>query len=130
MGEEMNAGDALIERLNEALPTRTLEGGVVQRSSWDERESALIEIARRQANDIEALETALVMQGTLVTGSTGQQRLNPIFAELRQQRQGLAKILTLLRMPDEGMGAGSGVSAVKSRAASARWDRERRRKAG
>lgn len=129
MSETRTAGDALVESLNASLPTKEVEPGVWQRSGWDEREAALIEIARRAANDIEALEMALAEQGPMVTGSTGQQRLNPIFAELRQQRQGLAKILSQIKMPDEGMGGASGTSAVKSRAAKARWDRPGLRRA-
>jgi hypothetical protein len=100
------AGEALAAQLNGALP----EGG-----EWDEREAALVDLARRQADDIEALERLLEREGPTVTGAAGQSRLNPVFGELRQQRLALSKILSGLRLPDEGM---SGVrDAVKRRRA-------------
>jgi len=107
---DQTAGDALAAQLNGALP----EGG-----EWDEREAALVDLARRQADDIEALERLLEKEGPTVTGAAGQSRLNPVFGELRQQRLALGKILSGLRLPDEGM---SGVrDAVKRRAAETRW---------
>ncbi len=68
-----------------------LNGALPEGGEWDERE------------------------GPTVTGAAGQSRLNPVFGELRQQRLALSKILSGLRLPDEGM---SGVrDAVKRRRA-------------
>lgn len=110
----MTAGNELVAQLNAALP-ETAEG----RAEWDERESALIDLARRQADDIEQLEALLRLEGSSVVGSTGQSRMNPAFAELRQQRLALAKILTGLRLPDEGYG--SSANRQQASAATARW---------
>lgn len=111
----VTSGDKLVALLNQSLP-----GG----AEWDEREQALIDLARRQANDIDQLERLLALEGASVTGSTGQSRLNPAFAELRQQRLALSRILGDIKLPDEGLGASKNVT--KSRAAHVRWDRVKR----
>lgn len=112
----MSAGSLLRQQMDGALPNG---------AEWDEREAALLSLAEAQADDIDALEKELEHQGPMVIGSTGQQRLNPIFGELRQQRLALSRILSDLRMPEEGMGKPK--NTVKQRAANARWDRERKR---
>jgi hypothetical protein len=106
------AGDRLVNQLNESLD----EG-----DEFDEREQALLDLARRQADDIEALEAALKTQGAMVTGSMGQERLNPIFGELRQQRTALARILGAVNFRDESDGTTSSKSVVRSRAAKRRY---------
>lgn len=105
-----DAGAALIAQINAALP---------ENGEWDERELAILDLARRQANDIADLETVLAGQGPLVKGSMGQERLNPAFAELRQQRLALGRLLESIRLPDEGMGHVP--DPKKSRAAATRW---------
>src|SRR5690554_3261573 len=112
----MSAGTELVAQLNSALPV-TDEGA----AEWDERESALIDLARRQADDIEKLERLLEMEGSSVTGSTGQARMNPAFSELRQQRLALAKILSGIRFPDEGYGSSS--NRQQAQAATKRWSK-------
>ena len=114
MAQLLSAGEQLVQLLNRALP----DG-----SEWDERESALLDLASHQANDIERLEQLLAEQGAAVPGSKGQPRLSGVFAELRQQRLALARLLSDLRMPDEVGAAQTGASIRKSRAARARWDR-------
>lgn len=104
------AGTELVAQMNGALPDE---------AEWDERELAILDLARRQADDISDLENVLDIQGPLVTGSTGQERLNPAFAELRQQRLALGKLLESIRLPDEGMGRVP--NAKKARAAATRW---------
>lgn len=89
-------------------------------AEWDERELAILDLARRQADDIAALEAVLAEQGPTVAGSMGQQRLNPAFAELRQQRLALGKLLESIRLPDEGM-LGKTPNVKKVRAAQTRW---------
>ncbi|WP_157487923.1 MULTISPECIES: hypothetical protein [unclassified Leifsonia] len=90
----MTAGSDLVAQMNGALPVG---------AEWDERELALLSLAQRQADDIELLEKVLKDQGPIVTGSMGQDRLNPIFTEVRQGRQALAKILEAIKLPDEGL---------------------------
>lgn len=80
----------------------------------------MLDLAARQADDIAALERLLAEQGPIVTGSTGQPRLSPVFTELRQSRLALGKLLAELRLPDEGLGSTRNVK--NRRSARARWD--------
>lgn len=112
-------GDRLVSDLTKGLPTRSGPNGV-ERAEWNEIESALLEVARRQANDIAALEAQLEADGLIVTGSKGQSRMSPIVTELRLSRQALVRVLAELRMPD----AGPLKNAAKQRAARARWNRD------
>lgn len=113
----MSAGDELVANLERALPVAP-EGMVAE---WNEIEVALIALARKQADAIEALELELSLSTLTVEGSTGQLRLNPIVAELRLQRESLKRTLAELRLPD----AGPLKNAAKQRAARHRWDREK-----
>lgn len=108
------AGDGLVTQLRAALPV-TDQG----HAEFTERELVIVDLARRQMNDIETLENLLAEQGATVVGSMKQPRLNPIFAELRQSRIALSRILAELRMPDEGFSDGKNVR--KQRAANHRW---------
>lgn len=114
MGKQIAAGDKLVRQFTDAL---------ADGEEYDEREVAVLDLARRQANDIAALEGQLEAEGGSVTGSTGQSRLNPIYAELRQQRLALAKILQSVKLPDEGLG--SSRNSQQQRAARSRWDRDK-----
>lgn len=112
-----SAGDVLAEQLSRALPQTA-----TARAEWNEIELAIIDIASHQADDVAQLEGLLAEQGATVMGSTGQERLSPVFAELRQSRLALAKMLGELRLPDQGP---MSKNPVKQRAANRRWDRER-----
>jgi hypothetical protein len=114
MTEEIAAGEKLVKQFTDAL---------ADGEEYDERETALLDLARRQADDIDALEAQLKLEGASVAGSMGQSRLNPIFAELRQQRLALAKILHDVKLPDEGLGASK--NSQQQRAARSRWDRDK-----
>src|SRR5438309_315332 len=72
-------------------------------ASWelDQREIALLELAGRQADDLERLEASIRQLGAFVTGSQGQQVLNPAVAEARQARQAIARLLGQIDLPDE-----------------------------
>lgn len=106
------AGQRLRDRIDAALV-----GGV----EWDERESVLLDLASAQADDVDRLERLLQLQGSTVTGSTGQERLNPVFTEVRQARVALSRLLLEVRLPDESTGVVRNVAKV--RAARSRWDR-------
>lgn len=93
---------------------------------WTAVELALVDLARRQADDIEALEAALAVEGLTVQGSQGQPRLNPVVGELRLSRLALLRMLSELRVSDQGP---LSKNPVKQRAANIRWDRERRDRA-
>ncbi|WP_164202368.1 hypothetical protein [[Micrococcus luteus] ATCC 49442] len=113
MPKQMSAGYKLVQQFTDALAPG---------EEYDERESALLDLARRQADDIDALEAQLKADGANVTGSMGQSRLNPIFAELRQQRLALGKLLHDVKLPDEGLGSSKNVQ--QQRAAQSRWNRD------
>ena len=91
---------------------------------FDARDLAMLYLCDRTAATIEKLEFELEEHGWVVEGSEKQPRLNPIVAELRQQRSALSGLLARINIP-------SGDEAPKSQqhqaAANARWDRVRRR---
>ena len=92
---------------------------------FEEHELAVLEVAARQADDVAALEALIVDQGMTVTGSTGQSRLNPAIAEVRQGRLALGKLLGLLALPDEFDRPATAASRTAQKAANARWSRKR-----
>ena len=71
---------------------------------------------------------ALLSESLTVTGSTGQSRLSPAVAELRQHRLALSKLLIDLALPAETIAevAPSAASNKASKAASVRWNRQKR----
>lgn len=91
---------------------------------FNEAERAILDAACRQAGDIRRLEQVLDTQGAVVVGAAGQERLSPVFSELRQARVALAKLLDHLAVPDMDGATGSTPSARRAkRAADARWAR-------
>jgi hypothetical protein len=97
-------------------------------------EYRILEDAAREADLVELLADAQREQPLMITGSMGQQVLNPIIAEVRQHRAALSQLLTKLKLPDDPSGsAGEGADtgqpagderATKARAAAnARWQR-------
>lgn len=99
------------------------------------RESAIAAMAARQADDIENLQAAVVDDGYLVTGSTGQQRVHPAVAELRQARIVVSRLLGALDIPsdedaEQPTRAGTARSQRASHAARARWAEVERRAGG
>jgi hypothetical protein len=89
----------------------------------DEREAALLDLAARQADDVARLEAEIAERGTTVAGSRGQPTLNPAFAEARQGRLALGKLLAGLELPDAAGKLRSETSRRAQRAADARWKR-------
>ena len=75
---------------------------------------------------------ALLADSLTVTGSTGQSRLSPAVAELRQHRLALSKLLIDLALPAETIAetiaelAPSVASSKASKAAKVRWNRQKR----
>jgi hypothetical protein len=99
-----------IEAIREGLPP-----GV----ELDEREDALLDLARRQARDVAAAEADIESRGYLVTGSRGQDVINPSVAEVRQSRIALGKLLGQLDLPESTRDA---VRNART-AAEARWSK-------
>ena len=83
---------------------------------WDERELALLSLAEAQAADIDRLEADLAEQGVRIAGRTGT-RLNTAFAEVRQARVALARILGGVDIPESVNTA----TLHGRKAAAARW---------
>jgi hypothetical protein len=98
---------ALVETIRAALPPG---------HEWDERELALLSLAEAQAADIDRLAADLAEQGVRVPARGGE-RLNQAFAEVRQGRVALARILGGIDIPES-----VGTASLHGRkAAAARW---------
>jgi hypothetical protein len=98
----------MIEAIRKGLPP-----GV----ELDERETALLDLASRQALDVERAADDLRQRGYLVEGSRGQQVVNPSVSEARQGRLALGKLLGQIDLPESTRDS---VLAAQ-RAADARW---------
>jgi hypothetical protein len=104
-------------------------GTALWRSLWktfgfDERETAILSAACRQADDVARLEVLLERDGPIVAGSKGQPRLTPIVAEIRQGRLALVRMLGELGLPADVKGRPvTSRSTHASVAANARWGR-------
>jgi hypothetical protein len=92
---------------------KTIRAGLPESFEWDERESALLDLAERQAADIDLLEADIAEHGVRM----GSGRLNQAFCEVRQARVALARILGQVEIPN----ATSPASVHGRKAAEARW---------
>jgi hypothetical protein len=90
-----------------------IRAGLPDSHEWDEREAALLELASRQAQDIDCLQQDIVDNGVRLSDG----RLNPAIAEVRQGRVALARILAGVDVPD-----GASTTVLRARkGAAARW---------
>jgi hypothetical protein len=107
---ESDPGVDLVHAIRDGLPP-----GV----ELDERETAILDLAARQARDVERAESDIESRGYLVPGSRDQDVVNPSMAEVRQGRLALGKLLGQLDLPE------STKDAVRSarHAAETRWKR-------
>ena len=92
-------GQALVARLSEALG---------ELGEWTPRESALLDLAARQADDLARLERAAAEAPTVNA-----------LREVRLQRTALARLVNLIGVPDEP--GEPAVDLAKQRAARRRW---------
>lgn len=90
-------------------------------------ELAILEQAARTGDELALLVGALADEPAMVTGSTGQVRVNPLFAALREHRHTLDRLVTSLALPMPGEQAGTPRSPAARRAARTRWSRTGRR---
>ncbi len=109
-----------------SAPGRRLWRGIAGAYDLRPDEQLVLEKACRTADDSARLDAALRDAPLMVTGSTGQQRHNPLLHEARQTRALLAALLKQLALPDEPAaateGAGLSPGSVKAiTAARARW---------
>jgi hypothetical protein len=86
-------------------------------------ELRMVEDACREADLIQALHAELRGQSMLVTGSMGQSVVNPLVQEIRQHRSIMARLLSYLKLPDEGGDEAGERSAAARDAATSRWSR-------
>jgi hypothetical protein len=94
-----------------------IRGGLPVSHEWDEREVALLDLAARQAADIELLEADIAEHGARLPNG----RLNTALCELRQGRVALARILGQVDIPESVAPA----SVHANKAARARWGSSR-----
>jgi hypothetical protein len=83
----------------------------------DERETAVLTLAARQADAVAKLERSIAKEGFMVRGSRGQPVLNPAITETHQARLAVGQ----LKLPDEDGNASTAASVRGQRAARARW---------
>jgi hypothetical protein len=76
---------------------REVTAGLTLRSD----ELAILAAAARTADQIAGLEKAATGSKPLIRGSRGQDVLNPLVPELRQQRALLAQLLSRLDIPED-----------------------------
>lgn len=95
----------LLERLTADLP---------KGYEFSNQELEQIAMVEAQQSDIERLEKTLAQQETFVDGSMGNQRLNFLFAELRQMRNTRSLILSRVKIPSESQ-------PLQSKTANGRW---------
>lgn len=96
---------------------RTVLGGFELRPD----ELVVLEAACRLADETADLEAALAAAPAMISGSKGQLRVNPIFAEVRNHRLALGRLLAQLGLADAGADAGSTKSTAGRRLARQRW---------
>lgn len=113
----ITAGQILRKRLLEDTKQHAKEAGFT--FNWEPDELLVIDRVCDVADQIEALEKLLAVEGLSVTGAAGQAKLNPVVGELRLQRALLTTMLGRLRWPD--LSDGSVKNFVKQKAAQARW---------
>lgn len=80
---------ALVAAIRDGLPSS---------HEWDERDRALLDLAARQAADIDRLEADIAEHGVRVQGR-GASVLNQSLCEVRQARVALARILGQVDIP-------------------------------
>lgn len=85
-------------------------------------ELRILEDACREIDLVERLEAELKGADLVVNGSMGQPVASPLVQELRQHRSVLARLLVLLKLPDDEGQAQSPSSTARA-AAMARWGR-------
>src|SRR5688572_32369819 len=102
-------------------PGKRLWTATLEAFEPSEDEAVLLESACRQLDELRDLERALRGAQVLVSGSREQVRVNPLFAEARQHRLALARLLGLLGLEEEAPGHGVTRSHEARKLALLRW---------
>ena len=100
-----------------------LHAAVTAKYELNPDELELVAMAARSADDLAKLEAELVNAPVMVPGSMGQERVNPLFAEVRATRALIGQLLGRLKLPDEDAGAARSESNTNRarKAAGTRW---------
>ena len=78
----------------------------------------------RSLDVIDGLNAAIARDGLTVEGASGQVRVHPAVAEVRSTGLAVARLLALLRLPDEqGAAIPTGTVLRAQRAAESRWSK-------
>lgn len=108
-----------------AAAGRAVWSAVVGTHELDPHEAALLHLAARQADDVALLE-ALIADGLMVPGSTGQMKLTPAVSEARQGRLAVGRLLAQLALPaEEGEVPMTEASKRAKHASDVRWAGQR-----
>lgn len=102
-------------------------------SEWEcsATELELLAQACRTLDELDVLRRAVAKEGATVAGSQGQRRAHPALSELRLGRGELRRLLDALGIPQPLAGAAGGEGVVSltsrraSKAATARWEKQR-----
>lgn len=122
MSEELPAPPAAPDGLGEA--GCALWTAAAGEFDLDPAELAVLAEAARTVDELHRLHLALADAEVIVPGSTGQQRVNPLFAEVRSHRATLARLTTALALPDEEEEVGRTPASKRAQhAAQVRWGR-------
>ncbi|MDH6237051.1 hypothetical protein [Cryobacterium sp. CG_9.6] len=78
-----------------------LHSAVTADFELDSDGARILDMACRTVDDLSSLEGALVGAPVMVPGSMGQERVNPLFAEVRATRALVGQLLGRLKLPDE-----------------------------
>lgn len=105
--ENGSPGRALVERILGDMRANGLEP--------DGREVELLDLARRLADRLAALERSIEADGLSSRLESGRIVANPLVAEARQTASAMARVLAGVQMSDTSK------DAVKQAAAQARW---------
>jgi hypothetical protein len=93
---------------------------------FEEWETTLVEMACRQADDLNLLDRQIRETGIVSVGSQGQERLAQVVTEARLARSALARLLGQIKLPTESA-AGEKPMTERGRhaqkAAEARWSK-------
>jgi hypothetical protein len=73
-------------------------GSVVEGWELDAKDLALLESAATTADTVESLSKELAKSSIMVAGSMDQDRLNPLVAEIRQQKAAQAALLKQVQL--------------------------------
>lgn len=104
-------------------------GGLPKDWELDDRESAVLDLACRQADVVAALEAAAEESGVMVKGSTGQMVVNPAVVEARQGRLAVDRLIGKIVLPEPEKAEGhTSATEMGRRAARARWSADGKRR--